>query len=595
MLELLPAGLRLSMIISLGSRKAWVRLAAAGLAGWPVCAFYAAQNPAPPAQAPPAAAAEIATHDSAFTFHSRVNLVSVPVVVRDAQGRAIGDLAREDFLITDNGKPQVVSKFAVERFGQSVEVQADPAAPQAGAATAAPAMPSRFVAFLFDDVNLTFGDLVQSREAAWRFMQNSVRPAERVAIATTSGLTTLDFTSDRDRLHQTLLAIRTRPAIEQSSIDCPPMSVYEADRLYNKHDPDAMTMAVSDVRVCTSTPQMSVESALHIANQAAIMKLQMADRNIRDVMSTLDATIRKLSVMAGQRTGVMVSPGFLMTDDRRQDETDVFERAIHANVVVNALDARGLYANVGAGDASEHIVNTATIEIKSRFGDAAAMAGGEVMAETASATGGRFFQNSNDLDMGFERVAAAPEFLYVLGFNPQELKLDGKFHSLKVSLKNRRGVSLEARRGYYAPRFAADSAERAKQEVEEAFFSREETHDLAVTVQTQFFKTAVDKATLAVLAKVDLKQLPFRKADGRNLDNLTVVAGVFDSDGNFVSGFQKVIEMRLRDETFQARLNSGITVRNTFDLTPGAYLIRLVVRDSEGQSMASQNATVEIP
>jgi len=103
----------------------------------------------------------------------------------------------------------------------------------------------------------------------------------------------------------------------------------------------------------------------------------------------------------------------------------------------------------------------------------------------------------------------------------------------------------------------------------------------------------VDKATLSIAAKVDLSKISFRKEQGRNRGDVTVVTGLFDSDGNYVSGIQKVFELRLRDETF--RTYSGLMVRNTFDVTPGIYLVRLVVRDAESQVMASRNTLVEIP
>ena len=66
-------------------------------------------------------------------------------------------------------------------------------------------------------------------------------------------------------------------------------------------------------------------------------------------------------------------------------------------------------------------------------------------------------------------------------------------------------------------------------------------------------------------------------------------------NGNLVTGVQKLIEMRLKDETLAARANTGITVRSTLDVKPGAYLIRLVVRDAEGQLMTAQNGAVDIP
>ena len=43
-----------------------------------------------------------------------------------------------------------------------------------------------------------------------------------------------------------------------------------------------------------------------------------------------------------------------------------------------------------------------------------------ILAEMADATGGTFFHNNNDLEAGFRRLAAVPEFSYLLGFSPQE-------------------------------------------------------------------------------------------------------------------------------------------------------------------------------
>jgi hypothetical protein len=217
------------------------------------------------------------------------------------------------------------------------------------------------------------------------------------------------------------------------------------------------------------------------------------------------------------------------------------------------------------------------------------------MAELADGTGGTFFQNSNDLDNGFRRVAAAPEYFYVLGFFPRNLKLDGRFHSLKVALNTREKLTLQARRGYYAPKHAVDPAEAAKQEVEDALFSQEELHDLPVELHTQFFKVSDANAKLAVLAHVDLSRMRFRKVDGRNRNDLTVVAGLFDRNGNFITGNEKVIEMRLKDTTLEQRGRSGITVKTSFDVKPGTYLVRLVVRDVEGELMSAQNGAVEIP
>jgi hypothetical protein len=99
---------------------------------------------------------------------------------------------------------------------------------------------------------------------------------------------------------------------------------------------------------------------------------------------------------------------------------------------------------------------------------------------------------------------------------------------------------------------------------------------------------------VALVIRVELQHLRFHKENDRNRNDLTVVAGLFDRNGNYVIGNAKQIEMRLKDETLQ-KLSPGLTIRTSLDVKPGRYIIRLVVRDSEGQLMSAQNGAVEIP
>jgi len=225
---------------------------------------------------------------------------------------------------------------------------------------------------------------------------------------------------------------------------------------------------------------------------------------------------------------------------------------------------------------------------------AAASANNDILSVLADGTGGVFFHNNNDLEEGFRRVAEAPEYSYVLAFAPQNLKLDGSFHMLKVTLKNPQKLSLQARRGYYAPKNFASPEEQAKQEIEDEMFSQEELHNLPVNLHTQFFKAGDQDAKLVVLAHVDVKRLRFRKAEGRNDNVLTCVSALFNRNGNFLQGTQKVVTLHLKDETLAHKMPSGLTLKTSFDVKPGNYMVRLVVRDAEGQLMSAENGTVEI-
>ena len=126
-------------------------------------------------------------------------------------------------------------------------------------------------------------------------------------------------------------------------------------------------------------------------------------------------------------------------------------------------------------------------------------------------------------------------------------------------------------------------------------FSQEEIHDIPVDLQTQYFKKDAAEARLAVLTHLDVKGVHFRKDAGRNNDQLTIVTGIFDENGQFVTGVQKVVDMKLRDTTYERLTRSGLIVKSSFDVKPGTYMVRLVVRDAEGAQMAARNGAVVIP
>jgi hypothetical protein len=53
--------------------------------------------------------------------------------------------------------------------------------------------------------------------------------------------------------------------------------------------------------------------------------------------------------------------------------------------------------------------------------------------------------------------------------------------------------------------------------------------------------------------------------------------------------------MKIKDATLESKLNGGVTIKSSLDVKAGSYVLRLVVRDAEGQTMSAQNGTIEIP
>jgi len=579
------------------------------------CLFAQTPPPATPAQdapaktdsaakPPPAPAQneEVSSHDTPATFKVRVNLVLVRVVVRDAHGKIVANLKKEDFQLFDNKKPQAISSFTVEspeaRTASALaSTTAEASSSSADAAGGkAVVLPQRFVSMVFDDVHLSMSDAVFVRDSATRFFEG-LAASDRVSLNTTSGQLTQEFTDDHDKLAKALLGIVPRSLSGQSLHECPDVSYYQADLINNKSDLQALDVATEDALQCAyHGDTRMIAGARSLAQAAAYRALSQGDNETQYAYRHLEEVTRRLASMPGQRVLVLVSPGFI-SSTLTSEASELADRATRANIVINTIDARGLYAPDIMGDISDPPPNQSyrTSGFKASYRVAAQFAQQDVLAQLADGTGGRFYHNRNDVDEAMREAGAAPAYSYLLGFSPQNLKIDGRFHTLKVALTSKEKFEIQARRGYFAPKTLMDPAESAKLEIQEALFSQEEIRDLPVEFQTQFFKKDEAQARLAVLTHFDLRGLHFQKALGRNNDELTIVTGIFDENGNFVTGLSKVVNMKLLDATYTRLSRSGFTVKSSFDVKPGTYLVRLVVRDAVGAQMAARNGAVVIP
>lgn len=565
------------------------------------------QPPSPsaaPTQAAPqeAKSSEVETRDTPATFKVRVNLVLVRVVVRDQNGKVVENLHREDFALTDDRKPQVISFFNVDTPASRtvpVTTLSSNGAEPAGAPPVVPmpAIPQRFVSILYDDVHIGMGDAVTVRDATTKLL-GSLAKTDRVGIFTTSGQTGQDFTSDPELLKKALLGIVPRNLSGRfgGGADCPDLTYYEADLIENRNDQQALDVATLETVDCMfGGDQSKIQIARPYAESAARRILDQGDAESEFAYRHMEDALRRLAAMPGQRVLVFVSPGFIMSK-LFIEAHEIIDRATRANIVIDTIDARGLYSPDVMGDISDPPGGSFRVQgPKALYRTAAQNAQSQVMEEFAAGTGGTYFHNRNDLDVGFKEAVAAPPVSYVLGFSPQNLKLNGAFHNLKVTMAAKQKYSVQARKGYFAPRKAQDPAETAKQEIQEAIFSQDEIRDLPVDLQTQFFKVDPAQAKLSVIAHLDLKAVKFRKAEGRNRDDVTLATAIFDENGNFVTGGEKIVEMRLLDGTLERLGPRGINVKSSFDVKPGSYLVRLVVRDSEGEQMAARNGAVVIP
>jgi VWFA-related protein len=531
-------------------------------------------------QAPPYQEAERADGNASFsthaTFRERLNIVTVPVVVRDRGGEALTDLTQQDFEILDNGKRQLITNFAK----QSGEVAA------ASKTETLPAenktFPDRYVAYVFDDIHLTAGDLSQTRSAAMRGLKDLLDAGTRIAILTTSGHVRLGFTSQPDKIVAALNRVRPSP-LAVAPTDCPDVSYYVADQIVNRNDRRALDEEASEaVQQCNVPQQMAQDFAFNAAQRS----LAIHDNETRVTLDAIRGMAQGMAVLPGERTMLLVSPGFYASAGLAGMQ-EVIDRAARSGLVIQSLDARGLYSPAGF-NASQGGRTSAN---KLKYQQNEQQLDGDPLVQLADATGGRIFRNSNDYDAGFRRLSERPGIVYLLGFSPSDRRENGSYHKLKVGVKGSKGLEIQARRGYIARHATQDAAKEAKEEIQNALLSRDDLQDIAMSVRSSGPGTG-DGRKLSLLIHVDARQVQFQKQDRRNRDKLTLTFGFFDADGAMVSVLGEEVPLDFSDSDLLARLDSGINIRSDLDVKPDARFLRVVLRDAAGQ-MSTLNEAVD--
>ncbi|MGA3323327.1 MAG: VWA domain-containing protein [Terriglobia bacterium] len=550
-----------------------------------------------------------------FQLHVERNVVTVRVVVRDGNDRPVGNLRKEDFRLFDDGKPQEILGFTVETGNPSPAPEAAPAAPaeKAGESPRAPAksLAQRFVILYFDDYHMEPEGITLTRNAAWRYVTTAVRPQDRVAIYTATGKDQIDFTEDREKLHDALFRLSPRPS---NSSGCHEISAYEAYRV-TIQEPQALALVHAEAVKCDCGITIPVSPSTTGEPSALLMEpprggadpcppqakqrverdaagvWEMANMQVEYALDGIENAVRRLAAMPGQRALVLVSPGFLTeTQSARIDA--ITNRALQQDVVVSAIDALGLEARK-----MPHLfeVSPDLRFLKSRIENAGTVSAESVLASLSASTGGVFFHNSNDFNDGFRQAAAVPDVYYVLTFSPPNVKLDGKYHSLKVTLNNHELMTVQARRGYFASASGLAGQPSSQDELEKVVFSHEETHGLPAQVTAQVERVSDAESKLTVLIHVDVRQLQFRKEGDRSVDKLIFHTALFDDDGKYMTSKAGSIDLHLKGATLTKVSASGINAKTSFKVAPGTYRVREVVQDTESKTMSALNYDVQVP
>ncbi len=573
----------------------------------PVWAQHGRSSPIQSFPGPPPDVADESQQQSP-TIKTETIVVPVRVVVRDAQGHAVGNLQKQDFKLSQDGKQQHIVNFTAVSLTPPATATGETESTSPSATPASAAQPSdstiqpaqQFVALFFDDVHITMEDLQRARNAADRYVQTSLQHDDRVAIFTVSGQSQQDFTSDRAVLHKALLALLPHAVTAgdpDSAGDCPPMDFYEADAIANQGMAQVLAIATQDTLQCAFNGQQGFRAeAQDMASRTAEHLVFADDEETEASFRRIREVVRRISVLSGQRDVVLISPGFLYPG-HDTELAEIIDNAIHSDVVVNTLDARGLYTSDLSGDISQPAVGhpPGAQALLDSFRMADQHLANNVLVELADSTGGMAFVNNNDFDAGLRNLAAAPETYYLLAYSPRNLKADGRYHHLKVTLTAKNNYAIEARHGFYAPARGETVAQADRREIDDALFSQSVQHDLPIELQTRVEKRTDGGKKLDIFADLDIAQMHFHKANGVNQEGLTLVAAIFDRNGNYIDGTQKVLNFNLKDATLAQFSKTGASSELDLNVKPGVYFLRFVARDTNDSHMSAENVTVDVP
>lgn len=523
-------------------------------------------------------------------IHVRVNVVEVRVVVRDEHGQPVPNLAREDFRLFDDGKPQTITNFTVERPEVRLSLAAGIAPAGSAEAMMPTSAPERFVAMVFDDTHLSAGELVFARNSATAFL-DGLEPWDRVGLYSISGSLKHDFTADKEELKKELAGLSSHFAMVSRSGDCPKVSYYMANQVDTYQDQGVFQMIVADALSCGygNDPHMRQQAEM-LARTAVDNAVALAQADNNQVYDQLLAIVKWMETKPGRRTVVFVSPGVLLTKNQTRLQR-ILEEANRREIVINTLDARGVYPAAGhSGESS----GPQTPQV-ARLNSQEAVDQTELLVNLADGTGGTHYLSSNDIAGGLKQLGNEPGITYILTFSPTAAKADGTFHKLKVELTGKSHYQIEARNGYYDDKKEGDSKRQVEAEIQKALYAGNEVLDMPMDLKLAAVKNGTADAKLQIAVLLGIKNVPFRKEGDRNCNVLTTAVAIFDDNGNHVMNGEKSFDLRLSEPTYEDFLNMGMPMHAEYTVKPGKYLVRQLVREGAGGQMSVREGMVEIP
>ena len=517
------------------------------------------------------------------TFRVNVNLVSVNVTVTDRRGVPIPDLTEKDFQVLDNGVSQKIAVFRMVTIPGNVV--SGPNARPTSPTPPAPTTTSRKVILFVDDYNTSFEDLVYVRKAGEQFIRTGLGATDLVALITASGRHSTELTFDRESVIANLRLVLPFFADSGGRETCPPVNEYQAlliQRDLLTHDKwDSLIAAASGC--CFMCPR----DALVALIRAAANRLAFRSEDLsRRLLSSLQTLTRRLSAIEGPKELLFLSTGFLLgvpiTGELEYEMNRAIDSAIRANTVIDSVNAAGLVPDISA---SSRLPESDAADFR--------FAREDPLSALATETGGKLYHNSNDLFALMQTAIRRSSVNYILRFYSSDERHNGQFHKLVVKV-DRAGVSVAARKGYFAPKGEESFEALNSETIRDALEAAQELKGVPVALSFNITHEETPESLVEVRTRIDVKKMRFRKEKNRNQEIFSMVTIVYDSNHQFVDGREARLDFSLTDPHYQDILRAGLVWAARFKLPSGHYMVKTVVREAGESKLGSAVGTLDV-
>jgi VWFA-related protein len=556
------------------------------------------------------------SEDQTPAFPAQVEQVTVDVVVADKQGNPITGLKRKDFTLAEDDAAEDITSFEAINVAPQETPEATSLQRRVSSNSDAVRRNARTFVIVFDGLHLTPASAATARKSIQKFMDTSLRDDDYVMLLGTQSATWIStrYGLGRDDI---LAALKRQKGTAAAITSWDYMSPYEALRVDAFRDVSvgervARRWRATGYMLDPSREEIRISAHSSGANPGTSLQPGTIDPLVshrafevrRDSRVREDATMAllrrmldSLATVKGRKSVLLVSEGFVVDLDAKENQP-VREAAQRANAAVYFIDARGLmgvpaYSTAQWSNFMSPVDSTAYID-EAEFGS-------EGARSVAADSGGFTVRNGNDLAGAMDRIARESQSYYLLGYYPKRTTPDGKFHAIKVSV-DRKDVVVRARRGYYATAGESEvPAETVGAVVGQRTFQAAvdspyelDNVPLRLTANT-FDEASPGKIKTILVADVDVGQFRWEKQEDRYLNAVEFMLVVANRETDAIDRYDQTIEMDLRDETRAQLLASGMPILREFELAPGRYVAKLVVREKNTGHLGSVTHEFDVP